>query len=993
MASVTEPGNRVTTYSYDTFERVNSVTERAGTALARTSKVAYNALGETISTTDPLGTKSSIVYNALGQVTSMTAAVGLGVARTSSMTYDTLGRTLSMTDPRGNITAFAYDDIARTATTTDALGNITTASYDLDGRMIAVTDAYGKSWTTTYDLQGRATASTDPLGNTVQYQHLVDGSKAVVIDPLNHAASASMDRFGRTATATDALGNTTSFAYDRSGNRVQIADASANSTLYQFDSLNRVSVETDPRGKQTKYEYTTSNDLKSITDRIGRKREFTLDSAGRTTAEVWKDASGATVQTQTFGYDLLDRLTAANDPDGNYALTYDALGQVQTVGGPFGVNLTFGYDLAGNRTQVADNKNSTTTSTFDALNRLATRSETVVGLSAMRVDFGYTKTGQLANETRFADASGTTKVATSSMSYDDANRLTGIALTKATGTVIADYLYEYDAASRLSKKTENGTVKTYGYDVTNQLTGDNGVSVSYDKTGNRNGTGYATTAGNRMTNDGTWTYGYNDLGEVTSKSKSGESWSYAYDHRGQMTNATSDTDVSVTYKFDAFGNRIERDATVSGTTTVEKFVVDGWDKTKPGAIGTENFDTILDLDGAGNVITRRMFGAGFDAPLARQDAAGAIRWYGVDNLGSVRTIIDNSGNVTNATDYAAFGAFLGGVPVDRYAYTGREWDAAIGLQYSRARMYDTANGRFHSEDSERFAAGDVNLARYVGNAVNGATDPSGLAPNPERWHWHHIIPAKLFKELDLDANPNFEWNGQHIREKNHVEPDGIHAKNGLPEDQYTTDVRKRLKEVQKTKGGKLNQKDLEKVADEIRQGKGAFAKYKDYFNDSMKVCKTYYETNSTKRAHEIHPLTEAEKQKLETRIKIRDAVLKAQKEGKIAGRVTAKVMKVAKSLTGPVGFVFTVFVFTEKASAKGLPGAVGDELVGKIPVVGTAIAVIEVSSNYDLFPDEDEIGLLESIDTEIIQPAVREVVRQSILGCLSDHLYRMIGLW
>ena len=57
----------------------------------------------------------------------------------------------------------------------------------------------------------------------------------------------------------------------------------------------------------------------------------------------------------------------------------------------------------------------------------------------------------------------------------------------------------------------------------------------------------------------------------------------------------------MTYKFDAFGNRIERDAMVSGVSSVEKFVVEGWDTTKPSAIGTENFDTILDLDGAGNV--------------------------------------------------------------------------------------------------------------------------------------------------------------------------------------------------------------------------------------------------------------------------------------------------------------------------------------------------------------------------------------------------------
>ncbi len=160
-----------------------------------------------------------------------------------------------------------------------------------------------------------------------------------------------------------------------------------------------------------------------------------------------------------------------------------------------------------------------------------------------------------------------------------------------------------------------------------------------------------------------------------------------------MTQATSDTGVSVAYKYDAFGNRIQRDATVSGVSSVEKIVVDGWDTTKPGAVGTENFDTILDLDGAGTVTNRRMFGSGFDDVVGRQDASGGVKWYATDRLGSVRQVFDNAGNVSGTTDYDAFGGFLGGVSVDRYAFTGRETDAALGLQYSRGRMYDTATGR------------------------------------------------------------------------------------------------------------------------------------------------------------------------------------------------------------------------------------------------------------------------------------------------------------
>ena len=215
-------------------------------------------------------------------------------------------------------------------------------------------------------------------------------------------------------------------------------------------------------------------------------------------------------------------------------------------------------------------------------------------------------------------------------------------------------------------------------------------------------------------------------GNQVGKSKTGESWSYAYDHRGQMTQATSDTGVSVTYKFDAFGNRIERDAAVNSVSSVEKFVVDGWDTTKPGAVGTENFDVAIDLDASGNVTNRRLLGAGFDDLLGGQDSTGAVRWYGTDHLGSVRTVFDNSGTVTSTVDYDALGGFLGGVPVDRYVYTGREYDTVTGLTHYRAREKD--GHRFLSENPKGFSAGDPNLARYVGNSPAGRRDPSGMEP-------------------------------------------------------------------------------------------------------------------------------------------------------------------------------------------------------------------------------------------------------------------------
>jgi RHS repeat-associated protein len=62
---------------------------------------------------------------------------------------------------------------------------------------------------------------------------------------------------------------------------------------------------------------------------------------------------------------------------------------------------------------------------------------------------------------------------------------------------------------------------------------------------------------------------------------------------------------------------------------------------------------------------------------------------------------------------------------DRYGYTGREADSALGLQYNRGRIYDPATGKWMSVDPMGFAAGDLNLYRYVRNNPTNLTDPSG----------------------------------------------------------------------------------------------------------------------------------------------------------------------------------------------------------------------------------------------------------------------------
>ena len=89
---------------------------------------------------------------------------------------------------------------------------------------------------------------------------------------------------------------------------------------------------------------------------------------------------------------------------------------------------------------------------------------------------------------------------------------------------------------------------------------------------------------------------------------------------------------------------------------------------------------------------------------------------------------DLDGVVVDQRTFDSFGRVLSETNPSvsfRYGYTGRERDLESGLDYYRARYYDSNVGRFISVDPMGFGAGDTNLYRYVGNNSTNATDPTG----------------------------------------------------------------------------------------------------------------------------------------------------------------------------------------------------------------------------------------------------------------------------
>jgi RHS repeat-associated protein len=226
-------------------------------------------------------------------------------------------------------------------------------------------------------------------------------------------------------------------------------------------------------------------------------------------------------------------------------------------------------------------------------------------------------------------------------------------------------------------------------------------------------------------------------GNVVEKSKAGDVWSYSYDLENRLiaarhaTTPTAAPVVTVTYGVDASGNPVSRVSydTNGGVVSTRYYGLDGWDTAKPTPAGTETFDVWVQFDSPDHpyYVREWLYGPGFNDPVATFNSDGSqYYWYQADRLGSIRVRTDMYGTPLATLTYDAFGQLVSGTLTDPFGFQGMFYDADSQTYQDRARMYDPAIGRFYSQDPLRFAAGDVNLYRYVGNSPTNATDPSGL---------------------------------------------------------------------------------------------------------------------------------------------------------------------------------------------------------------------------------------------------------------------------
>lgn len=184
--------------------------------------------------------------------------------------------------------------------------------------------------------------------------------------------------------------------------------------------------------------------------------------------------------------------------------------------------------------------------------------------------------------------------------------------------------------------------------------------------------------------------------------------------------------------------------------------------------GTTNYlydgrNVLEELDSTGNMLARYTQGGDLDEPLSEL-RSGATDYYEQDGLGSITSLSNGAGALDNTYVYDSFGSLTAssGTIANPFRYTGREFDAESGLQFSRARYYDVKAGRFLSEDPIGFLGGQDFYA-YVGNSATNRIDPSGLS-----WWGNNPTPPP---PPSLKPPPIFypgggDWNGSGVNTNN-----------------------------------------------------------------------------------------------------------------------------------------------------------------------------------------------------------------------------------
>jgi RHS repeat-associated protein len=596
-------GNLTTTYTRDQRGLVVSETDPAG----NTTTYQNDEAGRTVVTTAPA--VPSQTGNGAAPVT----------AHPVTMTgYDTFGDETETSDADGNVTTSVFDKDGREVSSTDPsytppgsktpVNGTTTTSYNNLSEVTSETDPLGNTTTMAYDQLGDETSETDPAGGQTIYTYDPAGEQTSMTDSTGAQTQSTYDNLDRLATTTDLVRQntsaayTTSYGYDDAGNRVSQTSPTGVVTRAGYDAVGEKTSSTDGAGNATAYSYNLDGSVIKTTLPDGTATTATYDLAGRETGQSDLNASGSALRSESATYTADGQTATSTDFRGDTStFSYDATGmltsQTQPVSAGQAITVSYGYDLAGNRTALTDGNGNTTYTTYNSRGLAETITEPATAAhgstadsqtidiydaggnlvtqnlpGGVQLNYTFNTNGDLTGQT---GAGATAPTANRTFTYDSAGRmLTAAASTEGTQgspgyQPATSETFQYDDRGLLLSTSGSAGTTVFTYNASGQLASSADAagtsSYTYDSAGR-----LATDAD--AASGATGTYSYNSLDQVTQLSYGSgkDSQSFGYDSLHRLTSDTlaagSGAQVaSIGYGYDANDN--VNSVTTSGLST------------------------------------------------------------------------------------------------------------------------------------------------------------------------------------------------------------------------------------------------------------------------------------------------------------------------------------------------------------------------------------------------------------------------------------------
>ncbi|MDO7908917.1 hypothetical protein Q5741_21310, partial [Paenibacillus sp. JX-17] len=313
------PAGSAERYEYDKVGRITKVTHPAlsgeGAPSSRSYSFAYDTIAQqaVMTETDEEGKQTRQIYDGLGRP----YAIQLQKVDSNNNTkfytlqtnhYNDLGELDYVQDGEGHITRYEYNANGDLVAETSAEGRILGYAYNDALDQATNTTDYGEKITTTTDAIGRVTQSrrnNDLTGESITTTQTYD----VNGDPFSMQAA-------------DGNGMATSFRSDglhRLQDVTQTADSSSAllTTSYQYNKLGSLTEKVFPDLSKLSYSYDELGRRLSKTDSVLGQESYTYDDNSNITGG--KTREGTSVLNQ---YDELNRLKAWSSGDKQGSFTY-----------------------------------------------------------------------------------------------------------------------------------------------------------------------------------------------------------------------------------------------------------------------------------------------------------------------------------------------------------------------------------------------------------------------------------------------------------------------------------------------------------------------------------------------------------------------------------------------------------------------------------------------------------------------------------------------